>query len=463
MPRRKFDLNIEEVLEHWQVPDAIREIIANALDEQALTDTREPEIRRENGVWHVRDHGRGLRYSHLTQNEDPEKLANPEKVVGKFGVGLKDALATLFRHGVKVSIHSPHCSLSFGMSEKHGFDDVLTLHADVADPEQPDMEGTDVVLDGVTDEDIEAAMSYFLKYSGETRVTSTEYGDILERSGDRARIYINGLRVAEEENFLFSYNITSLTKKLRDALNRERTNVGRAAYSDRVKTILLSQDSMKASQAMVEDLQNFKTGEWHDELQWLDVAVHACRLLNAQRRIVFLTPDEVESNSMLVSEARRSGYSLLVVPDKVRRKLAGLRDISGAPIRDLRQFSNEYMESFKFDFVNPEELLKDERDVYERTDSILDLIGGRPPVVQDIRISTTMRVDPTLNSETTGVWEDASGLIVIRRDQLRSLDSYAGTLLHEVAHSLGAPDISQEFEQVLTKFLGQVAMRALGR
>ncbi|GEM_PF-6446736 len=28
-----FDLNIEKVLEHWTIPFAIRELIANALDE----------------------------------------------------------------------------------------------------------------------------------------------------------------------------------------------------------------------------------------------------------------------------------------------------------------------------------------------------------------------------------------------------------------------------------------------
>src|SRR5216117_871880 len=36
-----FDLNIEKVLEHWTIPFAIRELIANALDEQALTGTAE--------------------------------------------------------------------------------------------------------------------------------------------------------------------------------------------------------------------------------------------------------------------------------------------------------------------------------------------------------------------------------------------------------------------------------------
>ena len=91
---REFDLNIETMLENWTVAHALREVIANALDEQALTGTGEPQISQDDlGRWHVRDWGRGLRYEHLTQNENQEKLAQPDRVVGKFGVGLKDALA----------------------------------------------------------------------------------------------------------------------------------------------------------------------------------------------------------------------------------------------------------------------------------------------------------------------------------------------------------------------------------
>ena len=41
---REFDLNIEKVLENWTVAHAIREIIANALDEQVLTGTKDIEI-----------------------------------------------------------------------------------------------------------------------------------------------------------------------------------------------------------------------------------------------------------------------------------------------------------------------------------------------------------------------------------------------------------------------------------
>jgi hypothetical protein len=107
MTTREFDLNVERVLEHWTVAHALREVIANAIDEQQLTRSNMPQIHRDGaGIWRIRDFGRGLSYQHLTQNENKEKLDNPSLVIGKFGVGLKDALATFERRRIGVEIHS---------------------------------------------------------------------------------------------------------------------------------------------------------------------------------------------------------------------------------------------------------------------------------------------------------------------------------------------------------------------
>jgi len=89
----------------------------------------------------------------------------------------------------------------------------------------------------------------------------------LRKVGKVSFIYINGIRVAEEENFLLSYNITSLTAAIKKALNRERTNVGRTAYSDRVKSILLASSSEAVAKALVDDLSNFGRGMLHDEMK----------------------------------------------------------------------------------------------------------------------------------------------------------------------------------------------------
>lgn len=256
MTGKKFDLNVDKILENWQVHHALREVIANAIDEQLLTDTSEPEIFRDSdGRYHIRDFGRGLKYEHLTQKENAEKLNNSH-MIGRFGIGLKDAMATFERRGIKVLVKSKHCDITLGRAQKHDFKDVITLHAYVAPPSSPDMVGTEYILDGVTDEDIARAKELFLRFSDGRIIERTRYGEVLERKPEYpAAVYINGLKVSEEDNFLFSYNITHVTAQIRKALNRERANVGRSAYSGTIKKILLDSKSREIMDRLVEDFQ----------------------------------------------------------------------------------------------------------------------------------------------------------------------------------------------------------------
>jgi hypothetical protein len=101
---RHFDLNIEKILEGWEKRHAIRELIANAVDEQALTRSGEIKIeRRRQSCWCVRDFGRGVKYQHLTQNENQEKLRNFEKVIGKLGVAREGSRRSIRCRGASVS------------------------------------------------------------------------------------------------------------------------------------------------------------------------------------------------------------------------------------------------------------------------------------------------------------------------------------------------------------------------
>lgn len=310
-----FDLNVERILEDWEVYHALREVIANALDEQLLSGTREIEIAK-NGEdeWHVRDYGRGLQYEHLTQKENTEKLSNPN-MIGRFGIGLKDALATFDKHDVKVTIRSRFGDFTIGTMPKYGFEDIETLHAYVSKkPSNPDFVGTEFTVKGVNDDDIQKAKDMFLKFSGETQIERTKYGEVLGKKSEKSRIYINGVRVAEEENFLFSYNITTLTENIRKALNRERSNVGRTAYAERVRAILVSCSTEKVATILADDLKGYSTGGLHDELKWLDVQEHAVKILSSTEKAVFLTPSQMSSETMMVDEAKEAGISIIAVP-----------------------------------------------------------------------------------------------------------------------------------------------------
>ena len=124
---RKFDLNIDKILEDWNVEHAIREIIANAIDEQTITNTRDIVIEKKSeGIWSIKDFGRGIRYEHFVQNESLEKQRT-KGIIGKFGIGLKDALATFDRKGVSVEIFSQYGDIKVRRISKGGFDDIVTL------------------------------------------------------------------------------------------------------------------------------------------------------------------------------------------------------------------------------------------------------------------------------------------------------------------------------------------------
>ncbi|MGI0054633.1 MAG: ATP-binding protein [Thermoplasmata archaeon] len=457
-----FDLNIKKILEHWEARHAVREIIANALDEQMLSGTRDIEISKDKeGAWHIRDFGRGLSKDHLTQDENLEKLTNP-RCIGKFGIGLKDALATLDRRGVEVLIESRHGIMSLAVAPKHGFEEIRTLHVFVKPPHDTNFVGTRFVLRRLPDREVAAARELFLQFSGDRVLEETRVGAIVARDGGPARIYVNGVRVAEEERFLFGYDVRSVTTPLRRALNRERTNVGRVAYQDRVKAILLDSKSPDVAQKLADDLRGYAQGDSHDELSWVDVQEHAVRILAASRKTVFLTPDQIAQEPDTVDEARSAGIEIVPIPTTLAARVSNLTDVAGNPIRDLAQFHAELAESFQYDFVKAGDLRPSERRVYDQTRAIFTLVGGKPSQVRQVLISETMRRDPGSYREADGVWDPSTGRIIIKRSQLKDLASYSGTLLHETAHVLsGAPDVDRTFEAELSRLLGKVARMSL--
>ena len=275
-------------------------------------------------------------------------------------------------------------------------------------------------------------------------------------------MYVNGMKVAEEPNFLFSYNITSLTSAIKRALNRERRNVGRSAYADRVRSILLSCKSRQVAECLTHDLREHSAGSAHDELAWLDVQEHAARVLNAEKKVVFLSPSQLAAQPEMVDHAESIGYEVVAVPERLTKKIEGTSDVSGQPVREIHEFASELNESFHYSWVLPEDLTSVEQANWSQVGPLLQLIGGRPAPVHDIRISETMRCDP-LSIGEIGAWVESDGRIVVKRTALRSLSTFAGVLLHEAIHAKTAvADVSREFETHLTNLVGELAAKVLG-
>lgn len=447
-----FDLNIEKVLDNWDVEHAVREIIANALDEQKLTNTQDIKIYKQDEKWHIRDFGRGLQDSHFTQNENQEKLSSPF-VIGKFGVGLKDALAVFHRKGINVEINSKFGHIRLKMAEKSGFN-IQTLHAIFEDSIDESFIGTDFVLSGVSDLTIEKAKSMFLCFNdGLELLDTTKYGEVYKRRNSSAVIYINGVQVATEENFLFSYNITNINSKIKKALNRERSNVGRSAYSDTIKNILLQCKSHQVLTALVEDLEKMVMGENFDETKWGDVSTYAAKTLSEieNENVVFMTPSERGSISNQEKEIlEESGKRLVLVPDKVYEKTSDC-------VPTFENVVNDYNNTFSYDFVNVGGLTSIERETFELSRKIVNFLKRNDfKFTANIKISETIRIgldDPF----TKGVYSSSRNEIIILRKVLQDKTEFCRVLLHEFAHSQNDhSDNTRDFERDLTNMLGSL-------
>lgn len=460
---KTFDLNIEKILENWEVCHAIREIIANALDEQSLTGTVDICIEKVNGQWHIIDYGRGLSYKHLTQNENDEKLQN-DKLIGKFGFGLKDALATLYRNNVRVEISSKYGYITLTKAAKVGFDDIITLQAKIDAPKNDNMVGTDFCLTNCMDEDMEKAKSMFLIFSGAHVLEKTEYGDILEKQGDTADIYINGIKVASEDNFLFSYNITSLNKKIKKALNRERSNVGRVAYTDRIKDIVKSCESEKVMKLLIKDFYSLAYGKTHDELGWQDTQMFVAeRVSHYNDNVTFVTARDMEYNPDIIDEMKMSGKNPVYIPGNIAVKMNEINDSDNSfrHFVTVEEFRKEEQERFNPVIIGDEALTESEKAVYRNIDKILALIGGQPKAVKNIYVADKL-YSVENGYETLGLWQPEKGEILIKRNQLVSVECFAGTLLHECAHAVSnESDVSRGFELKLTHFLGKLANKLI--
>ena len=452
MPFRPFDLNIEEVLENWEVEHALRELIANAIDEQVLSETEGIEIfRDERGDCRIRDCGRGLRIEHFTLNENKEKLESLRPVIGKFGVGLKDALATLHRRDVKVLIRSRHGTFKLFESSKRGFDSITTLHVAYDDTTTP-YNGTELILRGVTEEQLAKAKSLFMRFGTEQVIDTTPYGQVVARRSETARVYIMGVLASEEPNFLFSYNVTSLTDAMKKRLNRERLNVGRTTYTERVKSILKSATSRRVHDELVNQVPRRALGDQRDEMNWIEISQLAINLMNDTHNVAYVTEEELVSSVDLIAQARSDGIQVIVISEQQKAKVLGQVTDGGPRVRTLDVYAREFNESFQYEFVNVTSLNDDERKVFDLTPRIFGLVGLTPHRAPQVHVSETMRIT---SADTDGVWDSQLQSIIIHRPCLESVERYSAVLLHEAAHATSnPPDATREFEHALTEFLG---------
>lgn len=451
-----LDLNIKKVLEDWTPEDAIREFISNALDETILSNaSQEPEIYKDRkGNWHIRDFGRGLHSEDFIQNENEEKK-NKKDIIGKYGVGLKDAIATLDRNNIKFEILSLDNKFYCEYRIKAGGSQEKTLHI-VCEKNRERIEGTDIIV-ACSDEVIQKAKEKFCKYSNFNLIAETKYGDILEKKDGISIIYLNGLEIARSEEFLFSYNITKPNSKIKEKLNRERKNVGKSAYSDRIQDIILSTENSVMMDRFFKKLRSQNT---RNELGYPKVQQHVIKYFNNKgfggKEILFANQTEITIKSADITDLRESkNIEIIPVSEKVYSNIEEKNIKSEKKINTLDEYYRREEESFEPKCIEVEELTEEEKKIFNAKKEIFKVFP-LPIKVEKIKIAEQLYNKN--NDRTLGLWDEEEKTIYILRKQLYSLESYLGTLLHEMNHAkAGNMDATRAFESDLTETLGILA------
>jgi hypothetical protein len=215
---------------------------------------------------------------------------------------------------------------------------------------------------------------------------------------------------------------------------------------------------------LVDDFQQSGSGYNHDELHRSAVELYASRQLrNLNPKSTFITPEQLQRNPDILDEMKRGGYTPTIIPEKLANKMEDLNKEArdGETFTTVKQFVADTQSRFKPMIIDVEKLTETEKNVYEKTDKILELIGGKPKEVKEICITENIYEDEN-GFKVVGLWQKEEHRILVKRNQLCSLSDYAGTLLHECAHARsGAGDVNRDFELELTRIIGVISSQLM--
>jgi hypothetical protein len=329
MTTSNLDLNTNNILQNWDVKKAIKELLANAIDESVETKTSLPLLEFKDNILTISDKGRGLNTKHFTQSINNVKANNPN-YIGKFGIGLKDCLAVLYREEKPITIESKYLYVR-GMTMRRKTDSKdKTLHVIVEKARDEDFIGTIITVEGVTSSEYRDLKRHFPQFffSDQKHLIKTEYGLIYAKksSKHKAIIFINGIRVNEEENFMYHYSITSSNKAIMSVMSgdRDRNKIGKTIYGTKVQQILeeASQKCQQVRDNLLYQFTEIDVEDQYHELKYADIkklkeGIIAKPKIKIKKYVSSSSEDEEPQKKVKICQSRGEPKSMTLKKKKV--------------------------------------------------------------------------------------------------------------------------------------------------
>lgn len=443
-----FDLNIQDILNDWSTSDAIREIIANAIDEANLTQTQKPIINYDenNQSLIITDFGRGIKIDNFTQNENDEKR-NCNQMIGKFGIGLKDAIAVLFNNNKKIIFNSMFGSFTPTLLNKSGIDEQIpTIHIQY-NPENKIAIGTTVTIKNCSKDEYLKALDNFLIFAPHKSIFKCEMGEIFIKNDISSEIFLNGMKISNDDDFLFSYNITNPDSKLKASINRERKSLSRSIYSNSIIKLLSKAIENKTnpdlatwiSDYILKNYTNTKNNEWSY------VAIKKLVASNTSQKILLASRNS-QINPSFETYARDNGYAITWIDETDYSSFLSDKEVNSCTLDDWGQ---KFISNYEGKVIDINDLEEFEKSNWLWAKDKLELISQKWPEFKYVYSKFKLLI---IDKHPNALGITSMNKIEIVRMVLKNKMVLFNTLIHEYCHAISnSPDASIKFEETLTE------------
>lgn len=415
----------------WDIEKAIREILQNYLDARQEFNVK-GRVDYRSGAVTVHDYGPGLEMKHLA-------LGMSEKdntLRGKFGEGLKLALLVFAREGREIVVRSKGREIRPLIEVSEGFGaEVLVL--EVTPAQTP--KGTQVRFP-CTRGELEAGKSYFVEFERQ-RPEFKRVADRVTLPG--GYVYINGTKVGELSNALFSYHLNE--SEVGGAGNRDRTVVDMNKVKPAIEGILESATTGAFIRAIWKGITSKK-----DPPPW-EMFLNVCwygKTTDLSRRAwargfthVFGKNAVLPSGKVLVdSETEYDGYKVIRLPLSWEYFATGC----GVPVAGKHHGDGQ-----KPKVIRMTQLSQEEASALTKA-TVLCEHFYRPPGEVAVVESLVGFLGANSNATAEGGYDPEEGVIYIAKNTLKDFKKLFHILLHEAVHKhTGYGDRSEQFEGAL--------------
>ena len=190
----------------WSVKDAIRELVANAIDGEVTTGGKfEAKHDAKKDVLHLINRDTKVDAKALYFG-GTSKFGN-DRLIGQYGEGLKIAMLVLARSNIKLVIRNGDEVWQPAIEpDKLGFE-VLTLNIKKGSDTNADFK---VEVHGVNTEAWHAIQDMFLHLRKPSKIEKTQSGEVIRDADYVGKIYVKGVYCTHRPNYSTGYNFHHL-------------------------------------------------------------------------------------------------------------------------------------------------------------------------------------------------------------------------------------------------------------